>query len=936
MRRRFFKRLGAFVFLIIFLVVGLRVVLPLILSPENYKSEILAQFEKSTGYSLTINGEINLHFLPLGVEVSEVFVDNPNQGSGKHLLAAKRVVFALDASAMFTRKVRITEAVFTSPEINLETMEGGAKSWENETLSALGKSSGGGKSISVGEIRITDGTVNITDRENDSSRSVSGIDASFALGSMRGPFQASGSFVSNGVPLKGSATLGNLDSPKTEISLDVSGGKSEIKLEGAISGEKSFSGKLAMRSSDAAVLAKALGLASTFPENSAISVSSSINYEQAESGKAKALLENAEIEIGETKGSGKITADLKNAAAGTIAASMKFSKINLDELLSLKPPSSQTETKKRREKEEDNGGYALILNLSAGEVVYSKKSYRDLEIESNVEGGTIIVQPAKISVPGNGRLELFGSITSDTGRPRFEGDLSLSTANLAETLEGLGLALKTPDKKTLGKGTLKSNLIASSELISLSNAKAAFDETNIVGEARFSLKKKELSATFRVDSINLDRYLPEKKTAAAPSPGDSDSKAFDFSWLRTLPLRLAVVGKAGSVKFSGDTYSDLSLNMEAGPGSLKLNDISASSAKVNVSGRASVTTGKDGDDIQADLRMGDVDLGNFIKSGGAEQAPAPKGGNHEWSSENLNLPDLSGLSGKINLSLSSLKKGQITLSNVETGAELDSGTLKINSFTAGAFDGYLSLRGNLVTGEVPGFSMSYVIKDANIKKALRSLSGIESVDGITGISGNLASSGLSQRSMIEQLQGKARIDASGVTVTGFDLQSFTEKLVNIENVLDLVSLGKITVKGGVTKLNKVQGDVSIVRGVVSTPGIKHYADTAEGTTKGEIDLPKWHMELSTIFRLIIGSYEDKPGLGVLVSGPPDAPQLSLDTRELEPFVARKAAGKALKLLDNKEGAVEEIKNLDPKKLLKGGGGKLKDSLKEGLEGLLKK
>ncbi|WP_456405228.1 AsmA family protein, partial [Thiolapillus sp.] len=134
------------------------------------------------------------------------------------------------------------------------------------------------------------------------------------------------------------------------------------------------------------------------------------------------------------------------------------------------------------------------------------------------------------------------SVTELNSNPRLEAKLALQQTNLKELLEIAGMKIVTADAKALTR--VSGNLFVAQQGDSLTADPVAIklDDSTLNGTLKIlSFNGPVVRASFKLDAIDLDRYMPPKaeETAAEGKQAEKatpDSSKPDFSALRKLNL----------------------------------------------------------------------------------------------------------------------------------------------------------------------------------------------------------------------------------------------------------------------------------------------------------------------------------------------------------------------------------------------------------------
>ncbi|TIH16520.1 AsmA family protein [Marinifilum sp. JC120] len=205
----------------------------------------------------------------------------------------------------------------------------------------------------------------------------------------------------------------------------------------------------------------------------------------------------------------------------------------------------------------------------------------------------------------------------------FSGDMSIPGFNLKDTLDKMGMGLKTADSKALTSVGMNFNYAGSSKGVEIKDLQVNLDETIIKGLFSFANPESpNIVAQLGIDKINVDSYLPpaeEKKAetkdekAAEKKPAEVKQELIPVDMLRKLTLKADLNIKQLIAKKANIT--DVVVRVRAKDGVLTVKPASfnlakgafTSSAVVDVRGKTplmSVTaglTGLDGEDLSQQM-----------------------------------------------------------------------------------------------------------------------------------------------------------------------------------------------------------------------------------------------------------------------------------------------------------------------------------------------
>jgi uncharacterized protein involved in outer membrane biogenesis len=97
----------------------------------DYRGLLVSQLEAATGRQASIGGDVTLTLFPTAsFTADDVRIANVEGAAAPYVINAPRVVFGIEPASILSRKLRITRVVLKQPELNLEVLKDGRKSWD--------------------------------------------------------------------------------------------------------------------------------------------------------------------------------------------------------------------------------------------------------------------------------------------------------------------------------------------------------------------------------------------------------------------------------------------------------------------------------------------------------------------------------------------------------------------------------------------------------------------------------------------------------------------------------------------------------------------------------------------------------------------------------------------------------------------------------------
>lgn len=201
--------------------VALAFIVPMLIPAETYKSQIIAAVERSTGRTLTIDGDLNLQFRP-GVEFSieDASLSNAPGTTDDLMAQMARMTIGVDWRAFLSRRIAITKFILEDPVISLEVMKDGTANWEfAATTDGAREQESSDESakpqtldaISFGDLRIVGGRLIWRNHNAGQTWDLSNVNLDIVLPDLKGEAKVAGSLTYNNEDLDVALILGSLE-----------------------------------------------------------------------------------------------------------------------------------------------------------------------------------------------------------------------------------------------------------------------------------------------------------------------------------------------------------------------------------------------------------------------------------------------------------------------------------------------------------------------------------------------------------------------------------------------------------------------------------------------------------------------------------------------------------------------------------------------------
>lgn len=247
------KALKYFIAALVLLVV-LALAVPLFIPADAYKDQIVAAVERSTGRTLTINGDLDLRFRPgLEFSIQDATLSNAPGATDPLMAQMDSMTIGVDWRALFSRKITITKFILEDPVISLEIMKNGKANWEFMPDAQPAAQEGGEANdvssdtvtgnldaLSFGDLKIVNGQLTWRNHLAGQIYEISNVNLKVELPDLKGPVKIAGDLIYNSEKFDLDLALGSLaaitSGAQTTFGLDLKSQLIKAKLDGTLTG----------------------------------------------------------------------------------------------------------------------------------------------------------------------------------------------------------------------------------------------------------------------------------------------------------------------------------------------------------------------------------------------------------------------------------------------------------------------------------------------------------------------------------------------------------------------------------------------------------------------------------------------------------------------------------------------------------------------------
>ncbi|MBT7955571.1 MAG: AsmA family protein [Rhodospirillaceae bacterium] len=617
------KLLFGFLFLIVGLFAAV-LVAPNFINWNEYRDVITDEVNAATGFNLEIRGDIKISILPSpALLINQVHVANIEGAARADTLAVDSFEVRVALAPLLGGQLQIRSVKLVKPVLSLEVLADGrtnmafkipepkakpaqAAKKDNKALpfgSLTGQASGGGEmAIRVDDFVIEKGAVFYRDDTKGQVESVENLNGRFALASLSGPMESSGSAVIRGVPMSFSASAGTMIQGRTlpfNFALKVIPGETNLRFSGALTRlneNPQVKGKLNVAGQNLAAFVSAITGGAGLPDSLALPFGADAVVAGDRTGGS---VSDLQVKLNGTQGSGKV--EVKLAKATDVNIQMAVNKLDIDALLA--PPKAATKAPAKSKAQKNSKGKTAAkaispiaqtlstgqknskdvpfrlknlpedlnigLNLSVAAITYKGAVVRQAKINSSLANREVTISQASALLPGSTDVALFGFISEDNkakaGRPTFDGNVDLATNDLRGLLGWASIDVSDISKDRLRKFTFGGKVTADARAASLKEIAVNLDSSKIKGGANIAFRQRlSFGLNLSIDRFNLDAYLPRgKASVSAKTAAKKLSTEAQQAAVKSSPAPAPVPNPLAALAPLGDFDANIAIDLKS-------------------------------------------------------------------------------------------------------------------------------------------------------------------------------------------------------------------------------------------------------------------------------------------------------------------------------------------------------------------------------------
>lgn len=520
------------------------------------------------------------------------------------------------------------------------------------------------------------------------------------------------------------------------------------------------------------------------------------------------------------------------------------------------------------------------ITFKVDNAVIQQEQFKDIAFIAHGQSGQINVDKLEFSLPyTNSFFSLSGDISHNHIRPKFQGNIAISSQNIKQLLTWLGypkfaevLVSNQEDSKLLAK----SNLSIIPHRLIFSDIKAILGNYVISGRSYIKNNDDEsfrIHAALKINEISLDKYkmgekLQELLTNLAIADLDKSGNYFftltdNFRWLRTLKGFYNIDLSISNLTLNNYSYNNSNINCQISSGIFNIKDLSLNSEYAKLKGYINLTIPEVKPKLNAEINADIFDKKFFdtaipsykniiakayeqvnqVKQQASKtsnkkektETMAPSNETHNLELKNaiitmqdnpqpeLNLLGIHNIEGTITINANKLIWDQYNLENLHTHFSINNGLLQMTDFNTSLNEGKASMNGSVsLLAPIPALKMSFNLISIDPEYiTLLILGEKDLLEGYFSIAGQLETSGITYHNWLKNLAGHINFIGKKIGYKGFDILGAVKTAALPNNVAFEQKLAMLqkSEAAGTSYFDNINGEISIFGGTATITNV---------------------------------------------------------------------------------------------------------------------
>lgn len=926
MRRKKSFNFFKFVLGIVMVLFGVLYAIPFAINTgEGYRTDLTQALSKATGQQAAVRGELSLVFVPFPKLIANDVYLYPaaqdaaatKKAENEHQFATiKTLEVGLSPIALLSGNAEVSTVTLTQPAIDWRSF----KRLQERNIAASGATNAPHKVV------IRQGTLHFYREQQQEADQITDINTVIDLSS---PETSTG--------FKGSFTLNNNNFQfDGEVPTKADGKKAEWTLEGdyihltftggktVVNGEETLTGTVTGKGDDITTFLLGYFSGNHAGFDSAVKSQESFEFTSALKLNSKVInFSGIDLKSDSLKGKGEVKIILSRDMP-EMDISLLLDRIDINKFL-------ETASHRKHDKENlsaeqmfndaiDQGGLYktisdtstaiakkmnIIADISINELVYKKDKIEKLILQADMFNGEMVINQFTAYLPGKSVIEIYGTMSSNDVRPRFNGEVLLSGEGARNILTWAGADVSSVPTQLLGRFKASSDITIMPQKIYLSGIDLMMDDLQVSGSlmVRRGQDHYKVSTSFRSNMLNLDQYNITDKVAALFKQyyiGDPNKKQTqNFGWLRRLGMEVDFELICDHLMMNKEHYKNTNLVISAGPGNFNIEKLGFTSDALTMDGYALMDITSFRPRIDVNVMIDRMDTTRFApeaeeKPAAPEEqpkeptppaAPAETSWNNDYNSlapaagESASstawpwlIPDISSwgldrMDGSFKIIMKNVIYPSVKLNEITINGRMEEGMMQLSSLKGKGDYSDIEANGIInVTG--PSYAISFALSNFSLEE-IAPLIWPEAegrFSGYMSLGGSITTQGRTRAERLKQLKGNLAFAARTAEVRGIDLHQLIDEGVAAHTVASLNQIAQEAATTGSTLFETADSKITITDGVVDIPGMQLGTSRATGVMTGRFDLNNGLMNTLTQFAFIATPGNQTVNTQFLLSG----------------------------------------------------------------------
>ncbi len=879
---------------IVLLLGALTFILPAMINTDPIIAALKQEVEAITGRELVL-GKVTVSVVPAAkISIDGVALRNDELSSKNHFLRANKLVIHLNLIDALTGGDAPSEAniELIAPHIELERFRDGNANWEFlNTQKQTPKQQTGFRLL------VVNGTASFTHHQQDYFETLSGINGDLRLSLSQATVTMSGMMRKEPMGLNANCKVhqfGHLASYDMECSSELKQANNVIGYKGRVlnrEGAVVMRGKVDVKAEDSrqwidVMMGKGkspFGAYYTKPFPLTLSADTYADD-------SKLVINLLQISSQNSSGKGAVSADFSgNDSRWTV--NLWFDSLDIDQ---IRPEH------KGRESVDIfalNQGFPAAIDaqitLQAKAMTFHEVAFADVVAKADMGDGEIVVSNLTMKTPAEGNLITLGRLVSKADGLEYDGQVEAYGESLRALAPLMGIALADIPEDAFGQFRSRFNLIARPSLTTISELRLVTgDNMQLAGGVNiYHGGANRVDATVGLRNFDFAPFeaLWLQGHHLFANPQEVVGHPFGFEWLKTLDKHINLIVKLDNYQLLGLKGAPTELKLSMAPNELQASDINAQWGGSRISGQIALQHLPNAERpfVTSQLMISDIRLGNAfldtMRTSG-DETMVNKG---PWSNtKRIGFWPLHYFDGEADLRIRRIEHDSATVYNLRAMAKLKDFRLQAENMEFGIWGAAGQANLAVESAVVPSLDISFGIQNAQLKELLASFVDYSNLNGTISLSGKIGFSGLNYADWIKDIKGYVTLDARSVFVQEFNLPAVVRAIASVRAVSGLANSIRLAQDKGASRIDNINGTAAFANGQLTITRLTMRANESVGEISGSMDLQNWLMQLTFKFGLITLAQSGYPFLYAHLTGPIDAPELRLDAKEVEAFLAR--------------------------------------------------